>query len=435
MKPILVVSLLTFTAFTALAEETLPAPWKHQDITAAKVPGTAEQTAGVFSLQGTLDIWGTADGSHLVWQPLRGDAELVARVAAMDNPGGVAHAKASLCIRESLAAGSRHVTMCVTPTDGTQFLYRDQADGKTTRILPDVAAQTTSVPKEQFPCWLKIVRRGEEFSGYESMDGQRWHCSGQIKLNLAADAVIGLAASSHKPDVLTKATFDHVQLSSQSGSATSAIDFTSPVEKVAGEFQFTEGPVWLVAKSELLFSDIPANRIVRFHDGKCETFRSPSRNSNGLTFDKQGHLIACEHGSRRVTRTEIDGTVTVLAERCAGKRLNSPNDVVVKSDGTIYFTDPPYGVKREERELDFQGVYRISADGKTLSLLVKDFAKPNGLAFTPDEKILYINDTERGHIRAFDVAPDGTLTHSRVFAQTPGADGMKVQLFGFVGFQ
>ena len=211
-----------------------------------------------------------------------------------------------------------------------------------------------------------------------------------------------------------------------------AIDFNVPIEKVAGDFKFTEGPVWCAATSELLFSDIPANRIVRFKAGKCETFRSSSNNSNGLTLDKQGRLIACEHGSRRVTRTESDGTVTVLAERFEGKRLNSPNDVVVKSDGAIYFTDPPYGVKREERELDFQGLYRISADGKTLSLLVKDFLKPNGLAFTPDEKILYVNDTERGHIRALDVATDGTISNSRVFAQTPGADGMKVDTAGNV---
>jgi gluconolactonase len=211
-----------------------------------------------------------------------------------------------------------------------------------------------------------------------------------------------------------------------------AIDFNTPIEKVAGDFKFIEGPVWCAANGELLFSDIPANRVVRFKDGKCETFRSPSSNSNGLTLDEQGRLIACEHGSRRVTRTETDGTVTVLAESFKGKRLNSPNDAVVKSDGTIYFTDPPYGVKREDRELDFQGVYRISADGKTLSLLVEDFAKPNGLAFTPDEKILYVNDTERGHIRAFDVAADGLISNSRVFAQTPGADGMKVDTAGTV---
>ncbi len=211
-----------------------------------------------------------------------------------------------------------------------------------------------------------------------------------------------------------------------------AIDFNAPIEKVAGDFKFTEGPVWCAANGELLFSDIPANRILRFKDGKCETFRSPSLNSNGLTLDKQGRLIVCEHGSRRVTRTETGGTVTVLAERFEGKRLNSPNDVVVRSDGAVYFTDPPYGVKREERELDFQGVYRISADGQTLVLLGKDFAKPNGLAFTPDEKTLYINDTERGHIRAFDVGADGMLTKGRIFAETPGADGMKVDTAGNV---
>jgi len=216
-------------------------------------------------------------------------------------------------------------------------------------------------------------------------------------------------------------------------SAALGIDFTVPVEKLAGDFQFTEGPLWVAAKNELLFSDIPADRIVRFKDGTCETFRTPSRNANGLTLDKQGRLIACEHGSRRVTRTAADGTITVLAERYEGKRLNSPNDVVVKSDGATFFTDPPFGVRREDRELDFQGVYRIAPDGKTLTLVARDFLKPNGLAFTPDEKILYINDTDRGHIRAFDVAGDGTLSNSRIFtANAPGADGMKVDTEGNV---
>ncbi len=211
-----------------------------------------------------------------------------------------------------------------------------------------------------------------------------------------------------------------------------AQDLTAPVEKLSGGFEFTEGPLWVAARNEWLFSDIPANRIVRFKDGKFDSFRTPSHNSNGLTFDKQGRLIACEHGSRQVTRTEADGSVTVLASHYDGKRLNSPNDVVVKSDGAIYFTDPPYGVKREDRELDFQGVYRIAPDGKTLTLLVKDFIKPNGLAFAPDEKTLYVNDTEGGHIRAFEVAADGSLGKGRVLAPARGADGMKVDAKGNV---
>lgn len=211
-----------------------------------------------------------------------------------------------------------------------------------------------------------------------------------------------------------------------------ALDFTAPIEKLGGDFKFTEGPLWVAAKGELLFSDIPASRIVSFKDGKVSTFRSPSNNSNGLTLDKRGRLIACEHGTRRVTRTEADGSVTVLAERHDGKRLNSPNDVVVGKDGAIYFTDPPYGVKPGERELDFQGVYRISPDGKALTLLVKDFIKPNGLAFTPDEKVLYVNDTEGGHIRAFDIAADGALANGRIFAKVPGPDGMKVDSDGNV---
>lgn len=205
-------------------------------------------------------------------------------------------------------------------------------------------------------------------------------------------------------------------------------------ERIATGFQFTEGPVWH-PDGYLLFSDIPANRIVKWTaDGNVETFRAPSGHSNGLTYDRQGRFIACEHGNRRVSRTEPDGAITVLAERYQGKRLNSPNDVVVKSDGSIYFTDPPYGVSAEQRELNFQGVYRIAPDG-TLMLLVDDFDRPNGLAFSPDEKTLYIDDSARRHVRAFDVQADGTLANGRVLVDmaidAEGVpDGMKVDVAG-----
>lgn len=210
-------------------------------------------------------------------------------------------------------------------------------------------------------------------------------------------------------------------------------DIVSPgePERIAADLQFTEGPVWH-PDGYLLFSDIPADTIYKWTpDGALEKFRSPSGNSNGLTLDNQGRLVACEHGNRRVSRIESDGTVVVVADKYQGKRLNSPNDVVVKSDGSIYFTDPPYGVQPEERELDFQGVYRITPGG-ALTLLADDFEKPNGLAFSPDEKILYVDDTERRHVRAFDVQPDGTLSNSRVFAELGEhrPDGMKIDVNG-----
>ena len=204
-------------------------------------------------------------------------------------------------------------------------------------------------------------------------------------------------------------------------------------ERIATDLEFTEGPVWH-PDGYLLFSDIPANTIYKWTpDSNLEKFRSPSGNSNGLTLDRQGRLIACEHGNRRVSRTELDGTVVTLADKYQGKRLNSPNDVVVKSDGSIYFTDPPYGVQPEDRELDFQGVYRIAPDG-ALALLADDFGRPNGLAFSPDENVLYVDDTERRHVRAFDVQPDGTLANGRVFAELGEhrPDGMKVDVNGNV---
>ena len=201
-------------------------------------------------------------------------------------------------------------------------------------------------------------------------------------------------------------------------------------ELLATDFQFVEGPIWLPDGS-LLFSDIPANRIFRWTpEGGAEVWREPTGSSNGLTLDREGRLVACEHTSRRVSRTERDGTVITLADQYNGKRLNSPNDVVIKSDGSVYFTDPPYGIQPEAREQPCNGVYRILPDG-TVELLADDFDRPNGLAFSPDESVLYIDDSPRRHVRTFDVQADGTLTNSRVLADMdhpqPGSpDGMKI---------
>lgn len=202
---------------------------------------------------------------------------------------------------------------------------------------------------------------------------------------------------------------------------------TGPVEEIATGFQFTEGPLW-TTELGLVFSDIPADTIFR---GDKSVFRRPSGNSNGLTADREGRLIACEHGNRRVSRTEKDGTVATLADRYLGRRLNSPNDVVVRSDGRIFFTDPPYGVKPEERELPFCGVYTIAPDG-VLTLLSVYFRSPNGLAFSPDEKTLYIGDSADDFIEAFDVSEDGRLGNARFFAKAPTPDGMKVDARGRV---
>ncbi len=210
------------------------------------------------------------------------------------------------------------------------------------------------------------------------------------------------------------------------------------IEHLASGLGFTEGPVW--HGDSLLFSDIPNNRIVRWktlpEGSELTTFRTPSGNSNGLTLDRSGRLIACEHSARRISRTEADGTITTLAERYQGKRLNSPNDVVVRSDGSVYFTDPPYGLTglTAWKELPFNGVYRLAPDGE-LELLVDDFDRPNGLAFSPDERVLYVNDTARGHIRAFDVAAEGQIANGRVLIDMAGdepgrPDGMKVDIEG-----
>ena len=211
----------------------------------------------------------------------------------------------------------------------------------------------------------------------------------------------------------------------------------SQVEKIAEGFEFTEGPLWH-PDGFLLFSDIPANKIYKWQpEQKIEIFRQPSGNANGNTLDLLGRLLTAEHGNRRLSLTKQDGLLVTLVSHYQGKRLNSPNDLVVKSDGSIYFTDPPYGIKSEQEELGFYGVYRLAPDGR-LTMLVDDFVRPNGIVFSPDETKLYVNDSQRGHIRVFEVKPDGTLEKGQLFAklkppsQEGAADGMKVDIQGNV---
>ena len=205
-----------------------------------------------------------------------------------------------------------------------------------------------------------------------------------------------------------------------------------------GEMGPAEGPVWCREKGYLLFSDISNDRRLKWTPGLGVTVYQESTNrANGLTRDRQGRLIACEHESRRVTRVEPDGSITVIANSYRGWRLNRPNDAVVRSDGSIFFTDP--ATFDVESELDLFGVYRVTPDLSRINLLVRDFVLPNGLAFSPDESVLYISDSRRGHIRAFDVEPNGTLALAtdRVFCELDGEgpgvpDGMKVDVEGNV---
>jgi gluconolactonase len=223
-------------------------------------------------------------------------------------------------------------------------------------------------------------------------------------------------------------------------------------ERLATGFVFTEGPLWH-PEGYWMFVDVRASLIYRLvPGGQPEIFREQSGGSNGLTFDRQGRLLICEGDNRQITRRNPDGTYTPLAQRLGGKRLNRPNDIVARSDGSIYFTDPGGRLTAQERELDFSGVHRIAPDG-TLTNVTAETEYPNGLAFSPDERILYVAITRRDEhcmeekargevcthqlIRAFDVAADGTLSHNRIFANMASAtdgvpDGMKVDAEGRV---
>ena len=218
------------------------------------------------------------------------------------------------------------------------------------------------------------------------------------------------------------------------------------IERIATGFRWAEGPVYFRDGGYFVWSDIPNNRMLRWleDDGHVSVFRSPSNHANGNTRDREGRLVTCEHGARRVTRTELDGTITVLMDNVGGKPLNAPNDVVVASDGSIWFTDPGYGIltNYEGTQSEFEipvCVYRIDPVSGAGPVVADDFVRPNGLAFSPDEKKLYIVDsgiTHGGpaHIRAFDV-DGGTLRNGTVFAEdfAPGlTDGIRVDVEGNV---
>ena len=228
-------------------------------------------------------------------------------------------------------------------------------------------------------------------------------------------------------------------------------DLTVPiaeVEELYNGCRWSEGPVWFNDHSSLIWSDIPNRRLLRWIEGQgVSVFRAETNFLNGNTRDRQGRLVSCEHGGRRVIRTEADGSITVIADSYNGKKLNSPNDVVVKSDGSIWFTDPDYGIMsdyegfKSDMEQDGCYVYRVDPESAKMEIVANDFIKPNGLAFSEDETILYIADSGRSHdpdgphhIRAQEVSESNSLSKSRVFCEVdPGVpDGIRVDIYGNV---
>jgi gluconolactonase len=221
---------------------------------------------------------------------------------------------------------------------------------------------------------------------------------------------------------------------------------SADLEELHSDCRWAEGPVWFDDGGYLLFSDIPNQRMLRYVEGGgISVFRTPSNFTNGNTRDRQGRLVSCEHGLRRVTRTEVDGTITVLADSFNGRRLNSPNDVVVRSDGSVWFTDPTYGILSDyegykaDPEQKTRNVYRLEPDTGLIEIMVDDFLQPNGLAFSPDESLLYVADSGASHvegaprhIRVFDVVDGRKLANGRVFAEIDNGipDGIRLDMAG-----
>ena len=219
-------------------------------------------------------------------------------------------------------------------------------------------------------------------------------------------------------------------------------DPAATAEKIAGGCIFTEGPVWDHRDSSLIFSDVRGDTMYRWTEaGGQEVLRRPSGVANGNTYDRAGRLVTCEHRNRRVSRTLSDGRVETVVSHYEGKRLNSPNDIVGAPNGDLYFTDPPYGLRRPDgtfgpQEIPFNGVYRIAAADGSLTAVAEDFERPNGLVISNDGRQLYVDDTERHHVRVFDLGADGRLANGRVFVdvshgETTGRpDGMKLDARG-----
>jgi gluconolactonase len=212
-------------------------------------------------------------------------------------------------------------------------------------------------------------------------------------------------------------------------------------ERILTGFEFVEGPAWDTRSNSLIFSDIIGDTLYRWREyTELTVLRKPSHMANGNTWDRQGRLLSCEHATSRISRSTGEDEYEVLASHYQGRELNSPNDIVVAQNGRIYFTDPnsgrsqKYGVERPQA-LEFQGVFLLDPESSELTLLIDDFDKPNGLCFSLDESQLYINDTDKQHIRIFDVLDDGRIANGRIFAETGGdkpgvADGMKVDALG-----
>ena len=231
-------------------------------------------------------------------------------------------------------------------------------------------------------------------------------------------------------------TFNNVELNHQK--LLELIDENSRVEQIVTDCQFTEGPIWNPREQCLYFSDMPDDKRRRWSEADgVSIVRDPSNKCNGMTYDAVGNLYVCEHVTSTLVKETPEGDREILASHWNGKELNSPNDVVLRDDGVIYFSDPLYGRMpvfglERDQELDFQGLYRITANGE-LHLEADDFEQTNGLCFSPGEKLLYVNDTPRGHIRVFDVTTDGSLSKNRIFAEDIGdgtlesgvVDGMK----------
>ncbi|PAP75709.1 SMP-30/gluconolactonase/LRE family protein [Rubrivirga marina] len=449
MRPLLLVAAVL--AASASAQPDLGAFTAHADVGDVRTPGTVAYSpaSATYTISGSgTNMWATSDEFHLVYRRMTGDFVLTADMAFVGE-GVDPHRKIGWIARASLDPGAPYVDAALHGDGLMSLQYRAAAGDSTVQVVSDSSASTVRLARRGGVYSMSVARAGEPFTTVELTE----------PVDLGDEVLVGLFVCAHNPDVVETAVFSNVRVAVP---VTSGIGDLVPadaeVEVLAEGFTWSEGPVWRPAEGDLLFSDVPENVVYRWSesDGLSAFLRPASRafgsatpgeaGSNGLILDADGRLLLAEHGTRAVMRLGDRFVRDTLAARYDGRRLNSPNDLVLHSSGALFFTDPPYGLAGQDgspqKELPFNGVYRLDSDG-TVTLIDDGLSRPNGIVLSPDERTLLVanSDPARAIWMAYPVAEDGSVGEGTVLFDAtewvgpdrPGLpDGMAVDADGNV---
>lgn len=437
-------------AASASAQPDLGAFTDHADVGDVRTPGTVvyDPAAGTYTISASgANMWATSDEFHLVYRRMTGDFELTADMAFLGE-GVDPHRKIGWIARASLDPAAPYVDAALHGDGLMSLQYRAAAGDSTVQIVSDSSATTVRLARRGGVYSMSVAKRGEPFTTVELAE----------PVDLDDEVLVGLFVCAHNPDVVETAVFSNVRMTEPATPAFRQLVGDAGPEILADGFTWSEGPVWRPAEGDVLFSDVPENTVYRWAegDGLSVFLRPASRafgtdtpgetGSNGLLLDADGRLLLAEHGTRAVMRLGDHFVRDTLAARYDGRRLNSPNDLVLHASGALFFTDPPYGLAGQDesplKELPFNGVYRLDPDG-SVTLLDDALSRPNGVVLSPDGRTLYVanSDPRRAIWMTYPVAADGSVGEGSVLFDAtdwvregrPGLpDGMAVDAAGNV---